>query len=126
VVLADRYGIEQTLGHGGMADVYRCRDRVLGRDVAVKVLRKVTADPAARARFVAEARLLAGLSHPGQVTVLDAGIEHERPFLVMELVDGRTLAAACRPDGLDVPRTARWCWARWSPGCAFTIDRLSG
>lgn len=105
--LTDRYEIENAIGHGGMADVYRGRDRVLNRLVALKVLREATADPAARDRFIAEARTLAGLSHPGLVTVLDAGIDGERPFLVMELVEGRTLADACRPHGLDVGAVAR-------------------
>ena len=98
--VSDRYEIEHAVGHGGMADVYRGRDLVLERAVAVKILRDATADPGARERFVAEARTLAGLSHPGLVTVLDAGTDEQRLYLVMELVEEPTLADACRPDGL--------------------------
>ncbi len=104
--VSDRYEIEHAVGHGGMADVYRGRDLVLERAVAVKILRDVTADPGARERFVAEARTLAGLSHPGLVTVLDAGTDGQRLYLVMELVEGPTLADACRPDGLGVGAVA--------------------
>ena len=59
-----RYRLGGVLGRGGVADVYRARDRVLDRDVAVKVLRE-TVDDSERSRFVAEARVLAHLSHAG-------------------------------------------------------------
>ena len=104
--LSGRYELGPVLGRGGMADVHRARDRVLGRTVAVKVLRRITLDPAAPTRFLMEARTLAGLSHPGLVTVLDAGVDGDRPYLVMELVDGPNLAQACRPGGLDPVRVA--------------------
>lgn len=100
-VLSGRYALEQLIGQGGMAEVYRAEDRVLGRPVAVKLLRDVTADPAARARFTAEAQTLARLSHPGLVTVLDAGTDGNRPYLVMELVQGSTLAGCCTGVALD-------------------------
>ena len=72
-VLADRYELGPLLGRGGMADVFRAEDRTLRRAVAVKVLREAAGDESDRARFVGEARTLAGLSHSGLVTVLDAG-----------------------------------------------------
>jgi serine/threonine protein kinase len=102
-VLGDRYELGPLLGRGGMADVFRAEDRTLRRAVAVKVLREAAGDESDRARFVSEARTLAGLSHSGLVTVLDAGFgftgpgaaatadADAHPFLVMELVDGRTL-----------------------------------
>src|SRR5690349_4252904 len=90
-VLADRYELGDVLGRGGMADVHRAHDRTLGRAVAVKVLRETATEERDRARFASEARTLARLSHSGLVTVLDAGITAERPFLVMELVEGPTL-----------------------------------
>jgi serine/threonine protein kinase len=90
-VLGDRYELGPLLGRGGMADVFRAEDRTLRRAVAVKVLREAAGDESDRARFVGEARTLAGLSHSGLVTVLDAGSADAHPFLVMELVDGRTL-----------------------------------
>ncbi len=85
-VLVDRYELGAALGRGGMADVVRARDRLLDRAVAVKLLREGSAID--RERFASEARLLAMLSHPNVVTVLDAGVDHDRPWLVLELVDG--------------------------------------
>lgn len=88
-VLADRYAIEEHLARGGMSDVYQATDQVLRRPVAVKVYRAgATHD---RARFDAEVRLLAGLSHPGLVQVFDAGEHRGDGYVVLELVDGPTL-----------------------------------
>jgi len=100
--LADRYEVLGPLGRGGMADVYRARDTALDREVAVKVLR----DAAHSERFRAEARTLAMLSHPGLVTVLDVGEVEGRPFLVMELVRGATLAECCQGEQLPPERVA--------------------
>jgi serine/threonine-protein kinase len=93
-----RYRLERELGHGGMATVYRARDEELGRPVAIKLLAENLADDAAfRARFLREARLAARLSHPNLVGVYDAGeAEDGRPFIVMELVPGTTLAEVGR------------------------------
>jgi len=92
-LLAGRYARKELLGRGAMADVYRAEDVLLGRDVALKILR-VSADgshPAPRARV--EMALLASLNHPALVTLYDGSVESERTsFLVMELVDGPTLA----------------------------------
>src|ERR1022692_91280 len=75
-----------------MATVWRARDEVLGREVAVKVLSPQHASDAAfRARFEREARHAASLSHPRLVTVFDSGVDDRTPFIVMELVAGRTL-----------------------------------
>jgi serine/threonine protein kinase len=107
-VLGDRYELGPLLGRGGMADVFRAEDRTLQRPVAVKVLREVAGDEPDRARFVSEARTLAGLSHSGLVTVLDAGFglgdggsvdANAHPFLVMELVDGRTIGQVVQDSG---------------------------
>jgi eukaryotic-like serine/threonine-protein kinase len=87
-----RYVLLEVLGVGGMSTVWRGRDEVLGRDVAVKVLSpQYAADAAFRARFEREARHAAALSHPRLVTVFDCGVEGTTPFIVMELVAGRTL-----------------------------------
>lgn len=103
-LLAGRYALEAVIGSGGMADVYRADDVKLTRPVAVKLLRDTAGDESDRARFIDEARTLAMLSHSGLVMVLDAGFgterpdvgtpppDVERPFLVMELVEGPTLA----------------------------------
>ncbi|GAA4367673.1 serine/threonine-protein kinase [Nocardioides caricicola] len=109
-VLGDRYRLGDLLGRGGMADVFRGTDQVLDRPVAVKVLRDGADVGADRARFTGEARTLARLSHRGLVTVLDAGITDDctadRPFLVMELVEGPTLAALVADGPLDLERVA--------------------
>ncbi len=84
-----RYQVGELLGSGGMGSVYRARDPLLGRTVALKVLRAGTAgDPA---QLVAEARAMAKLSHPGIVTIYEAGIEDGHVYLALELVDGPTL-----------------------------------
>ena len=94
-VLAERYTLARVIGRGGMADVYRATDHVLEREVAVKVLRAHTATDRDRARFEDEARTLAQFDHPNLVSVLDAGIADDTPYLVMDLVEGRSLATAC-------------------------------
>ncbi|RZI87133.1 MAG: serine/threonine protein kinase, partial [Microbacterium sp.] len=98
-MIANRYALGELVGSGGMADVYRATDGVLGREVAIKMLRATTTDDTARVRFDSEARTLASLNHPGLVTVLDAGVHEDRPFLVMELIDGPTLAERLRTAG---------------------------
>ena len=101
-VLADRYALEHELAVGGFARVYRGTDRRLGRPVAVKLLevgRIATADPEARRRFVREARSSAGFTHPHAVTVFDAGEADGELFIVMELVDGPSLANAMAERG---------------------------
>lgn len=107
-VLGNRYEIGSLLGRGGMADVYRATDTLLDRPVAVKILRENTPDGSDRARFTAEARTLAQLSHTGLVMVLDAGIttadSSDRPFLVMELIEGPTLSAAIAEGPMDLER----------------------
>jgi eukaryotic-like serine/threonine-protein kinase len=91
-VLGGRYALAAVLGTGGMATVGRARDEVLGREVAVKVLSPpYAADPGFAARFEREARHAAAVSHPRLVTVFDCGVDGGTPYLVMELVTGRTL-----------------------------------
>ena len=96
-----RYRLERLLGGGGMAGVYLGRDMELDRPVAVKLLAENLAqDEAFRERFLREARLAARLSHPNVVAVYDAGeTEHARPYIVMEQVEGRTLADVLRERG---------------------------
>ena len=93
------YHLEALLGAGGMGEVYRARDAKLGRDVAIKILpRAFTSHPDRLARFEREARMLGALNHPNICAIY--GFE-ERPsaaragglrFLILELVDGETLA----------------------------------
>jgi len=93
---SERYDILSELGHGGMGVVYRARDRSLGREVALKVLRVAgTPDADAIGRFQREARAAAALDHPNIVRVHDVGtLANGAPFYTMELIHGEDLAAA--------------------------------
>jgi Tol biopolymer transport system component len=87
------YEIIAPLGAGGMGEVYRARDTRLGRDVAVKVLPQHLSDNAdVRARFEREAKTISSLNHPNICTLFDVGREGETDYLVMELIEGETLA----------------------------------
>ena len=110
-VLADRYELRAVLGRGGMADVYLASDTVLEREVAVKVLRGHTAGDEERERFREEAQLLGALDHPNLVSVLDAGIDEDVPYLVMDLVDGQSLAKFCRGSTIPGHRVAFVGWS---------------
>ena len=91
----DRYEMLEVIGRGGMSTVHRARDRVLERDVAVKVLDEPLADPVLAGRLESEARVLARLEHPAIVPVHDLGVLPDgRRYCVMKLVRGRDLAAA--------------------------------
>ena len=91
--LADRYEIIRELGKGGMGEVYLAEDTNLKRQVAVKVLPKQFAlDKERLARFEREARLLASLNHPNIATIHGLEKSDGQQFLVMELVEGDTLA----------------------------------
>jgi serine/threonine protein kinase len=103
-ILSGRYRIEHMLGQGGMSDVFRAVDVTTGEPVAVKVVR--SADPDLARRMAQEAKALARLEHPGLVRLLDAGVHDEQAFLVMELVEGPTLAARLRRGPLSPSRTA--------------------
>lgn len=90
--LNNRYQLLEAIGKGGMAQVFRARDLMLDRFVAIKVLRPdFSADPEFQARFRQEARAAANLSHPNIVTVHDFGFDQEQLFLVMEHVPGTNL-----------------------------------
>jgi len=87
------YSITALLGAGGMGEVYRARDTRLGRDVAIKVLSPDrSAKVEARARFEAEARMVSALNHPHICTLHDVGRHEDTYYLVMELIEGETLA----------------------------------
>ncbi|MET7876548.1 protein kinase [Micromonospora profundi] len=112
VVLSGRYRLDERVATGGMGDVWRATDLVLGRQVAVKVLLPaLVSDPDFIARFRAEARIMAALRHPGIVQVYDVG-EDDLPsggradYLVMEFVDGEPLSKRIEAAGrLDVTET---------------------
>jgi eukaryotic-like serine/threonine-protein kinase len=107
-VFGGRYERGPMLGRGGMAAVFRARDRRLGRDVALKLaLPPAGADAAARARMAREAHALAELDDPRVVRVLDVGEEAGIPYLVMELIEGTTLAERLREGPLAPEEAAR-------------------
>jgi len=99
-LLGNRYELQQTLGTGGMAVVYRAKDTTLERPVAIKVLRQdFSQDVAFRERFHQEARAAANLSHSNIVTVHDFGLDAGRLFIVMEYVPGTDLKTMIRQRG---------------------------
>ena len=98
--LSERYRLEGRIGQGGMATVYAGMDTVLRRRVAIKILRPQFAEDADFVRrFYTEAQHAAKLSHPNIVNIYDVGREGETYFIVMELVDGSTLAEMIESDG---------------------------
>lgn len=104
---AGRYVVEQQIGRGGMATVWRATDTVLERPVALKRLKKSLLDDAEIAeRFRREADTVARLSHPGLVRLLDRGDDDDGPFLVMELVEGEDLKTRIRREGALPAATA--------------------
>jgi eukaryotic-like serine/threonine-protein kinase len=110
-VLQGRYRLEERLGSGGMASVWRATDEVLGRTVALKVLdNRSLSDPQSKSRLQAEAKLLARLNHPRIAAVYDFGFVDGVPYLVMELVDGVTLSALTnQPGGVAWQLVVRIC-----------------
>ncbi|WP_405648592.1 protein kinase domain-containing protein [Streptomyces uncialis] len=116
-LLAGRYRLHESIGRGGMGRVWRAHDEVLHRDIAVKELTAAHyADEGERAvllaRTRAEARAAARITHPAVVTVHDVFEHDERPWIVMELVDGGSLAGAVAERGRIAPeeaaRTGLW------------------
>ncbi|MDF1486834.1 Stk1 family PASTA domain-containing Ser/Thr kinase [Tessaracoccus caeni] len=106
-VLDDRYEIIAKLDRGGMATVYRARDRRLSRIVALKVMRSdLGEDDEFTAKFDREARAAAVLSHPNVVAVFDQGASFGQPYIVMEYVDGETLRRMISRDAPFAPDAA--------------------
>ena len=110
-LLGERYRLDELIGRGGMASVWRATDTVLGRDVAVKRLHAgLLADEEHAERFRREALLVARLSHPNLVHLLDRGEDAQGPYLVMELVEGENLKTRVRREGaLEPAEAARIC-----------------
>ncbi|MFM7719017.1 MAG: protein kinase domain-containing protein, partial [Actinomycetota bacterium] len=107
IVLAGRYRVERELGRGGMARVYRGTDTVLGRPVAIKLLAAQYAEDADFvARFRREAQAAARLNHPNLVGVYDTGTDDGVHYIVMEFVEGRTLADFLAGGGRIAPARA--------------------
>jgi hypothetical protein len=98
------YEAVERLGRGARGEVWRAHDPRLGRDVAIKLLLETRSSPGALRELEREARTASALSHPNIVTVLDVALESSPPFLVLELVAGRTLASLVEAGPLPVPR----------------------
>ncbi|MEU6989902.1 protein kinase [Streptomyces sp. NPDC046465] len=110
-LLAGRYRLGEVLGRGGMGTVWRAKDETLGRTVAVKELRFPSSiDDEEKRRLITrtlrEAKAIARIRNTSAVTVYDVVDEDDRPWIVMELVEGKSLAEAIREDGLLTPRRA--------------------
>ena len=117
-VLSGRYRIDESIGRGGMASVYRGYDLTLGRDVAIKILDpELARDAGFRTRFRLEAQAASRMSHPTIVRVFDAGEETESlpdgttqpvPYIVMELVSGRLLKDVIEEGPVDAERAVAY------------------
>jgi serine/threonine-protein kinase len=103
-----RYRLMERIGVGGYGEVWRAQDRVIGRGVAVKILKPELGDPASIARFEREVRATAGLHHPNTVRVFDVGKTEDGLFYyAMELLEGETLAELIDRNGkLPIPHAA--------------------
>lgn len=109
VLTTDRYRLLEVLGRSGMGDVWQAEDTALGREVAVKLLLDRTAVPDAVERFRQEARTAAQVNHPHVLRVYDFGEDQDRCYLVMELVDNRSLRVVLTERGgpLEVDEACR-------------------
>src|SRR5438445_7166023 len=118
--LSGRYELEDLLGQGGVAQVYRGTDTVLGRTVAIKILAPQYArDEAFVQRFRREAQAAARLNHPGVVSVYDTGSDQAVHYIVMEYVAGRTLAEILSSEGRLLPERAAEVAAQVAGGLSF-------
>jgi serine/threonine-protein kinase len=114
-MLGGRYRLLDRLGEGGMSVIWRARDEVLGRDVAVKVLSaRFAAEPSSRQRIRAEAQAVAKLSHPNIAGVFDYGESVDAdgalvPYIVMELLSGSSLTEVLEAGPMRVPWVLRIC-----------------
>ncbi len=117
------YEVVRPLGAGGMGEVYAARDTRLDRTVAIKVLPRAFSDDAGRrARFEREAATIASLTHPHICTVFDVGQQDGAMFLVMEKLDGVTLAARLAQGPMSLPE-ATTCAVQIAEGLGLRASR---
>ena len=124
----DRYELQGTIGRGYLFTMYYGRDRVLNREVTIKVLRDIySTDPKFVTRFQREAKAASALQHPNIVQVYDYGQTDGNYFIVMELIEGTDLRHYLRSrqgkcsimNGPSSSRTTwRWAWARRTAGAS--------
>ena len=106
-VVGGRYALHELLGEGGAARVYRAQDTILGRVVAIKLLREeYGSDPDFVARFYREARAVAALSHPNIVDIYDYGAHNNTYFIAMQYIEGADLKTILRRKGQLTPEQA--------------------
>src|SRR5438067_6648457 len=123
-LIAGRYELEELVGSGGMSSVYRARDRLLERAVALKILHEqFTRDDDYVERFRREARAVAQLAHPNIVTVIDRGEQEGRQFIVFEYVDGMNLKELMTQEGPLSPREAIELALQVARGLSFAHDQ---
>ena len=124
-VIGNRYEMQDAIGRGGMATIFRAVDLRMGRIVAVKVLREVySSDPKFVTRFQREARAASALQHPNIVQVFDYGQSEESYYIVMEFVDGTDLRRYLKRHGVlsawIAPSPSRMTWrSGWEPRTAW-------
>src|SRR6516162_11571114 len=103
------YVIQSPLGAGGMGEVYRAKDTRLGRDVAIKILPKeMSADATRKQRFEREAKTISGLNHPNICTLHDVGSLNDVDYLVMEYMEGETLAKRLEKGPLPLEQVLKY------------------
>ena len=108
ILLGNRYELIEPIGNGGMAKVFKAKDQILNRYVAVKILRdEFTTDQEFIKRFEAEAQSAASITHPNIVSVYDVGNEGNLYYIVMELIQGKTLKEIIIEEGSALP----WKWS---------------
>jgi len=105
------YKIEGILGEGGMGTVYRARDNTLERTLALKVIKSGGLGPDGYERFLREARACSRINHPNIVTVYSAGEENGRPYLAMELLQGKTLAQVLDEGSIPWEKALFWVYS---------------
>ena len=125
-LISDRYQLGDRLGSGGMSSVYKATDRVLERTVAVKILAEhLSDDEKFVARFRREALAVAKLIHPNVVQVYDTGVDHDRHYIVMEYVEGRSGAQLLQSRGRLAPEVAVEIGAQACAGSSTRTGRGS-
>src|SRR5579863_9235131 len=107
--LLGHYRVLEKIGSGGMGEVFRARDERLGRDVAIKLIRPASSDnPDHLRRFEQEARAAAALNHPNILAIYDVGFEGSVPYLVSELLEGKSLRQRLVEGPLPVAEAATY------------------
>src|ERR1700736_4605316 len=101
------YEVVEPIGAGGMGEVYRARDTRLGRDVAIKVLPTHLSSDSAKARFEREAKAISALNHPNICTLHDVGSQDGTDYLVMEFLEGQSLAERLHKGPLPLAQMLR-------------------